>query len=222
MTKRGMRTEDLIEILAGDVKPARRLPSPAWRAALWLAIALPSVGMIVLMMSLRPDLADKLRDGRYLIEEGATVVTAILAAFAAFSGGIPGRSRWPLLLPLAPLAVWLGSLGKGCIDSWLHAGPEGLSLQPDWECLPAIAMTGAVPAIVMMMMVRRGAPLLPRTIAGLGALAAAALANAGLRLFHPQDASLMVLVWQFGTVAGLCLLCGGFGRRLLRWRHAAA
>lgn len=214
-----MRTQDLIERLAGDAAPLRPLPPPALRAALWLAVAVPAVAATVALISPRPDLADKLRDGRYLVEQGAAVTTALLAAFATFSAGVPGLPRWPLALPLVPLAVWLGSLGEGCIASWVRAGPEGLSFRPDWMCVPAIAMIGAIPAIAMAAMMRRGAPLLPKTTASLGALAAAALANAGLRLFHPQDASLMVLVWQFGTVAALCILFGSFGRRLLRWRH---
>lgn len=49
----------------------------------------------------------------------------------------------------------------------------------------------------------------------LGTLAAAALANFGLRLFHTADAALMVLVWQFGTVVLFTALAGLWGRRLL-------
>jgi hypothetical protein len=52
-------------------------------------------------------------------------------------------------------------------------------------------------------MLRCGPPLTPHTTTALGGLAAAGLGNFGLRLFHPQDAGLTVLVWQVGTV---CLL----------------
>jgi len=52
-------------------------------------------------------------------------------------------------------------------------------------------------------------------------LAAAAIGNFGLRLFHTQDAALMVLVWQVGSVALLAALAGLTGHRLLRWPHAA-
>jgi hypothetical protein len=53
---------------------------------------------------------------------------------------------------------------------------------------------------------------------GLATLAATALGAAALRIFHTQDVSLMLLIWQFGSVA---LLAGvGFfvGRRFLRWQ----
>ncbi|WP_274609098.1 NrsF family protein [Mesorhizobium sp. L-8-10] len=86
-------------------------------------------------------------------------------------------------------------------------------------CFPMIAAVGAVPALAMVTMLHKGAPLAPRVTVLLGALAAAALGNFGLRLFHPQDASLMVLVWQFGSVVLLSMLAGWNGRRILAWRH---
>jgi hypothetical protein len=95
---------------------------------------------------------------------------------------------------------------------------SGLSLQPDWFCFPAILLVGAIPAIVMVAMLRRGAPLAPHLTATLGGLAAAGLANFGLRLFHTQDASLMVLVWQGGTVLVLTIVAGSIGRLFLDWR----
>jgi len=67
-------------------------------------------------------------------------------------------------------------------------------------------------------MLRRGAPLTPHLMTALGGLAAAGLGNFGLRLFHEQDASLTVLVWQFGTVFMLSALAGWAGHYLLNWR----
>ena len=122
------------------------------------------------------------------------------------------------LLPALPAAIWLGSLGQGCIRDLIRYGRDGVLLQPDLFCLPAIALVGAVPAIVMAVMLRRGAPLTPFATMALGGLAAAALGDFGLRLFHSQDASLMVLVWQFGTVFVLSVLAGWAGRYLLSWR----
>jgi hypothetical protein len=71
----------------------------------------------------------------------------------------------------------------------------------------------------MVFMLRRGAPLAPHATGALGGLAAAALGDFGLRFFHPQDASLMVLVWQFGAVVLLSALAGTVRHRILHWRH---
>ena len=124
---------------------------------------------------------------------------------------LTGFDRRVLLLPALPFAIWFATLALGCIRSWLEFGPEGLALQPDWYCFPAILLVGMVPAIAMAVMLRRGAPLTPHVSTALGGLAAAGLGNFGLRLFHPQDASIMVLVWQMGTVFVLTALAGWAG-----------
>lgn len=215
-----MKTETLIESLTLNVDPVKPLRSPSIRTLCWFAISLPYCAVILWMMSPRPDLALKLMDARYLIEQGAALLTAVAASFVAFRLTIPGETRL-LILPIVPLAVWLGSLFQGFLQEWFRTGIASISLQNDWICLPAIVLAGAIPALSMVVMLRRGAPLAPRITVALGGLAAGALGNFGLRFFHQQDVSLMVLVWQFGTVALMSALCGLIGRRILRWPHLA-
>jgi hypothetical protein len=212
-------TDHLIESLAESARPVRPLRRPWIRVAGWSAVAIPYVALVVYLMSPRDDLAAKMSDSRFIIEQLAALGTGLTAALVAFATVVPGYSRKIIIMPTVPLAIWLGSLGEGCVADWLRWGPEGLSLRPDWLCLPAIVLVGVVPAIVMVAMLRRGAPLTPHMTAALGALAAAGLGNFGLRLFHPQDASLMVLVWQFGTVFVLSVLAGCTGRFLFDWRN---
>jgi hypothetical protein len=183
-----------------------------------MAIALPYMALVVLVISPRADLLMKLSEASYVVEQMAALATGMAAAVAGFASTIPGYSRRVLLLPVLPLAVWLGSLSEGCVEALIRLGPGGLLLRPDWFCLPAIVLVGAMPAVAMVIMLRRGAPLFPYLSAGFGALAAAGLGNFGLRVFHPQDASLMVLVWQFGSVFILTALGCCAGRVILNWR----
>jgi hypothetical protein len=215
-----METVDLIQRLAMSVRPVRLLPPPWLRTAHWLAIALSSMAIVVMLMSPRDDLLEKLSEARFLIEQAAAVATAVTAAIAAFCLVVPGHSRKRALLPIFPLVIWLGSLGYGCLQSWLQFDTEAWQVYPDWICFPSIVMVGAVPALTMVIMLRRGAPMAPRLTVSLGALAAAAVGNFGLRLFHYQDASLMVLIWQFGSVALLSALAGWSGGSILHWPHA--
>ena len=208
-----MDTEKLIERMAAMVEPVRPLARPWIRTADWLLVAIPYVAL-----SPRADLISKASEWRYVIEQLAALATGITAATVAFATVIPGYDRKFLFFPALPLAVWLGSLGEGCVEDWIHFGPDGLSLLPDWFCFPAIVLVGAVPAIAMAVMLRRGAPLSPHTTTALGGLAAAGLGNFGLRLFHSQDASLMVLVWQVGTVFILTAMAAWAGHYLLNWR----
>jgi hypothetical protein len=215
-----MKTEELIgRLAAGTEEPVRRLAAPSVRFFLWLAVSLPWVVVVVAGMGLRPDLIAKSGDLRWIVEQGAALLTAATAAVAAFCVGVPGRSRWEHMVPAPFLLLWIGAIGLGCVQDWIRPDPGGVVFEVDWACLPGIVFVGAVPGIAMAVMLHRGAPLAPFLSVGLGGLAAAELADFGLRLFHAQDAGLMVLVWQIGSVAVLTALSGAIGRRLVRWRH---
>jgi hypothetical protein len=214
-----MNTDELIERICEAPQPVRhRLSCPWNRTARWLAFALPYVTVMVLVVSPRSDLGAKLVEWRFVIELGAALFTGVIAAVAAFATTIPGLDRRFLLLPLLPLGVWLGSLSQGCLAAFIRFGPDGLALQPDWFSFAAIALVGAGPAVAMAFMLRRGAPLTPYLTTALGGLAAAGLGGFGLRFIHPQDASIMVLVWQVGTVMILSALAGTTGRYVMNWR----
>lgn len=212
-----MDTKEIVQQLVDDVRPVRRLSKPWVRVAVWLAITIPYLLAVILMMSPRPDLSDKIMETRFQIEQSLALGAGVAAAFAALTSVIPGWSRWPILAIAALVIGWLAMLSGGCVSDWVRYGEDGLVLRPDWICFPAIAMSGAVPAIAMVAMLRQGAPLKPGLSIALAGLAAAAIGNFGLRFFHPQDAGLMVLVWQFGSVIVFSLLAGLFGRRMLRW-----
>ncbi len=220
-----MDTEQLIHQLADHPAPVRRLPAPWRRAALWFAISLPYVALVVfahaMPASMPIDLPQMLHDRQFVIEQVATLLTAITAVMAAFCSVVPGYDRRILALPLLPLAIWLLSLGGGCINDWIRLGARGLELRPDWSCLPPATLIGIVPALALVIMLRRGAPLYPRITLALAALAVAALGNFGLRIYHVGDASIMVLVWHFGGVIVLALIAGWIGQLVLRWKTAA-
>ncbi|HYC14162.1 MAG TPA: NrsF family protein, partial [Stellaceae bacterium] len=104
-------TERLIERLAADAVPVRRLSPPALRAALWLlpVAALAAVG--VLVFSDLPTFVERARDPKLAIELAATLVTGIAGVLAAFELSLPDRSRLWVLLPLPALVLWIASSG---------------------------------------------------------------------------------------------------------------
>jgi hypothetical protein len=188
---------------------------------MWLAISVPYVCAVVVMEPAAIDFLGGI-DTRFALEQTAILATALTAAIAAFASVIPGHHRKIYLLPLAPLAMWLASLGQGCAHDWLRFGADGLRVRPDWECAPAAIFIGIIPAIAMVVMLRRGAPLAPGISVALGALAVAALGNFGLRIFHIGDVSIMVLVWHFGGLALISVLAGRIGCHVLNWRFVMA
>ena len=212
-------TDQLIRQLASRPAPVQRLPAPWRRAAIWLAISFPYVAAVTWLHSASFDLSQVLADRQFVIEQVATLLTAVTAVLAAFCSVVPGYDRRILLLPLLPLTVWLVSIGEGCVRDWIRLGASSLELRIDWDCLPPASLIGIVPALTIVIMLRRGAPLYPRISLVLATLAVAALGNFGLRVYHVGDASIMVLVWHFGSVIVLAVLAGWIGRLVLNWKN---
>jgi hypothetical protein len=149
-----MDTKDLIERLAADLKPVRPLWPPWARTVLWMGIALPYVAAVVWGKLTMVDPVQVVNDTRFMIEQAATLATAATAAIAAFRSAVPGFDMRVLLLPVAPLGLWLASVGHGCIQDWLQLGAEGLTIRRTG--LPALAtVIGIIPAAAMIVMLRR-------------------------------------------------------------------
>ena len=212
-----MRSEDLIKALATDAVPVRRLASPMARLGVWLTASAAYAAVIVAVMGVKPDLPLRLTDPRFAVELGATFMTSVLAAAAAFCAGCPGRPSWEQFAPLPALALWFFSLGEGCLQSFVAAGVQGLQFRLDFVCFPSILHISIVPGTLILVMIRHGAPIAPVSTTALATLAAAALGATALRLFHEQDASAMILVWQFGSVALLANLGALAGHQILPW-----
>lgn len=212
-----MKTEAFIKFIADDAMPVRRLLPPERRALLWLAMTMVYLIGAVLAIGLRPDIEEVVRDTRGLIETGAALATGILAAMAAFCAACPGRPVWERALPLPALVLWFGLLAEGALEAWTGAPRQVVTMHADFAGLLDLLLLGAPPAALALAMLRRGVPIVPVVTGGLAMLAVASLIAAALRFVHPEDASMMLLVWHFGPVVLLTLLGAAIGPRLLPW-----
>ena len=198
MAETSAATDRLIDRLAAGATPVRPLGPPWRRALLWLALCVPPFLAVIAFHWPDGETRALFGDGRLLVEQAAALATAVTAAIAAFSSTVPGAGRRFLLLPAAPLLVWLLAIGKGCLDAWPM---DGAALAPDTDCLGPMTLLAIVPAAAMIVMLRRGAPLAPRLTLVLAALACAGAVTFGLRFFHAPDATATVLVWHVGLAA---------------------
>ena len=214
-------TQQFIRRMAAHVTPVQPLPDPWIRAATWCGMSLPVLGLIVLAMPRSAGFMWTHIDRRLMLEQLAALATGVIAAAAAFATTVPGYRRWIVLLPLVPLAVWLGDLGQWRIQDDVASGSSPWSFVAHWGCLPATMMVGAFPGAMMVMMLRRGAPLTPGLTTALGAVAAGGLANFGVRFVHVADASVVVFAWHFSAVFLLSVLSALAGRSLFNWRQLA-
>jgi hypothetical protein len=202
-----MQTQQLIDSLVQDGGPVSVLPPPGARVARWLLVAPPVVLSALFLMGLRPDFGAVAPDPIWLIAQLLALATAVLAALGALVLTLPGLSTLPVGLALASMGLWMMALGAGCAVDAQNMGPGALSLVPEPECFVLIAAFGALPFVLLVTMVRRGAPLASAHAFCCSAIAAGAIGAFTLGLVHPQPLSLMVLVWQWGSV----LVLGALG-----------
>ncbi|MEO8835879.1 MAG: DUF1109 domain-containing protein [Caldimonas sp.] len=212
-----MKTSDLIAALAGNLKPVRRLRPPVVRAAGWLILAALVLALLTISQGIRPDLDQRLHDPAFAMSIAASLLTAVLAAIAAFQLSLPDRSlRW-LLLPLPALVVWLSNIGYQCLTQWVSIGPRGMSLGETARCFATLVLTGLPLSLALLVMLRYAAPLRPSAVALTASLAVAGITATALSLFHVLDATALILMWNLGTALLFVGLAGLFGRRVFQW-----
>ena len=201
-----MRTDDLLASLTQDLKPVRRVAHPLAIAAGWLAFAGLVIGLAILVFGLSPDLPRRMARGTEAAQLILAGITGVLAAIAAFELAMPDRDdRWALL-PMPTAALWIATMGFGCLQDIWALGWAGLSAGISLGCLQFIVGFGVPLTATVLWLARHAAPLRPGPVAALGALAAAAVANVGLTMVHPLDAALETLLWHGGSMALVVLL----------------
>lgn len=210
-------TPKLIDALVADAAPVRRLRPPLLRAGLWLLLAALVLGLIAVAHGVRPDLAERLRQPLFVIGMCTALATGVLAAFASFRISLPDGSRLWLLLPLPTLALWVTTIGYGCLTDWVSMSPGGPAIGEAVRCFATLLMTSVPLSIAMLVMLRYAALFRPFEVSMLGGLAVAALTAFALSLFHVLDASVMILLWNLGTAAVIAGLASLFGRSMFDW-----
>ena len=212
-----MKTDELIERLGRDVTVARPLPAPGIRTAAWMVWAVSYLVVVAVMMLATMSSAVVTPTPLFLVQQGAALVTGIMAARAAFASVIPGASNRVWVMPAIGAAVWGVSLLWAGVLDLQASGTLGVTSQSDWPCVASMAVGGLVVGAPLVWMLRRGAPLTPGLTAFLAALAALSVANIEACLTRPHAFALTVLLWHGGTVAAIAALCALMGHRWLRW-----
>lgn len=215
-----METSDLIAKLAGEAAPVRPLPSPLARLALWLLLVAVVLAFLAAVHGVRADFAVQLRQPTFLVGLAASAATGVLAALAALVASLPDRSRQWLLLPLPTLAVWVSTIGYGCLTDWVSFQPDGMHMGKAVRCFATLLVTSVPLSVALFAMIRHVARLRPTAVTMTAGLAVAALTATALSLFHVLDATIMILIWNLGVAALIVAVEGVGGRRLLAWLAA--
>jgi hypothetical protein len=194
-------TERLIERLAAEAMPVRRLRPPLLRAFLWLAPVAGALAAAILLFANLEIFARRAGDWKLALELAFTLATGVLAVIAAFELSLPDRSSAWALLPLPTLAGWILASGYACWRHWLTLGPDGWEIGESANCFRFILGVSVPLAASLILVLRRARPFAPVRVAAVGALGVAALAAFALQFFHPFDVTFMDLAVHAAAVA---------------------
>lgn len=202
-------TSRLIEQLAADAQPVRRLRPPALRAAFWLAAVGIVVALAIYGFSDLDLFLHRLESVQLDCEIAAMLLTGVLAVIAAFELSLPDRSPFWAVLPLPPLAVWFASMGYNCYQHWFT---DGWALGSSWACLKFVVGASLPLGGTLFFLLYRAAPLAPVRVATFGGLGVASIAAFALQFFHPFDVTFMDLATQMIVVGLVVLAANGYAR----------
>jgi len=213
-----VRTDDLIEALAGDSAP---LPSRALSRTLGLGLALGavvSVAVMVLWLGVRPDLMDAMRTGPFWMKFAYALSVAALGfglierlARPDGEGGVFG----PMLL--APLGVMTA---LAIYQLW--GAPEELRMtmmlgHTYQVCARNIVIVSAPIFLGLFWAMRSLAPT-RLTLSGAVAGLLAGAVGTFIYAFHcNESAAPFVAIWYTLGIAAVGVLGALLGRSLLRW-----
>jgi len=206
----------LVDRLVADVQPVRPLRSPSER--MLSSMTLPAaLLMAVAARSLRPDLTDRLRTPTFALELGLLAASAGVSTWLAFRAAAPDRgvSRWAFSLAGGLVAASVAALfSEGSRSLPVGAGFAAVGL----GCLEMTIALAALPWVILLLVLRRGAPVAPAAGGALAGAAAFLLANVAMRVVCPIDAHLHVLTWHLLPAGAAAVLSGALGAGWLgRW-----
>ena len=214
-----MKTDELIQKLAKEAGPIRKLSSLSRRLAFWLAAALLFLIPGVLLRGVRPDLAHQVVSCRFMLEGLLILALSGFSALAALALSVPGdeRSAWTRWAPAVALTAWLMLLGAHMGRIVFSSGPSTLSTGSGLFCVRDILLLSLLPGAWLMVMIRRAAPVELGLSGVLAALSAASFAALGTQFTCSIDDPLHIVVWHAATVVVIAGAGIVFGKRFLRW-----
>ncbi len=207
--------EALIDRLGTNLVPVRRLLPPWLRTVGWLLlVALVAAGLL-LHFGAAPMLQRWAATPDLAWAGIGAAVTAICAAWAAFSLGVPGRREAWALLPLPGALLWIGASGLGCLRAWIAPGTEVAGMHQSADCLVFIISFSIPLSALLIVLLRRACPLRPVLAAVLIGLASAAASASLLEICHAFDSAATDLLTHALAVAVVVAVNATMGGRLL-------
>ncbi|MFZ0500002.1 MAG: DUF1109 domain-containing protein [Steroidobacteraceae bacterium] len=212
-----MRTSDLIEILARDVRPTS--PGAVNRKLLTALVAggLVTLAIVALGLRCQPLLAAA-QQPWFWMKAAYTGLLTVAGVVIVRRLSVPGSKIGVAPVAAALVILVMLALGVGQILSAAQAGRVALWLGQSWKvCSPLIFLLAIPIYACLIAAIRRLAPTRPTLTGAAAGFAAGALAATLYGLHCPEQTAAFVATWYTLGVAAATALGAIVGRRLLRW-----
>jgi hypothetical protein len=207
----------LVERLVRDVRPVRAL-RPRRLLLVWLALQATVLAALA-VHALRPDIGAVLHRPLFVAQALALTVSGAVAAWLAVRSAFPDRAPGPRSVGLA------GALGVFGLTPSAASGPHvgGSFVAMGLPCSTMTVALASLPWVALLLLVGRGASVVPARAGLLAGAAAFLLAAAGMRAVCSLDDPLHLLAWHGGPVAlGAAVSCLVGAAFLGRWAASCA
>jgi hypothetical protein len=212
-----MRTSDLIDILARDVRPTP--PGAVNRKLLTALVAggLVTFAIVALGLHCQPLLAVA-QQPWFWMKAAYTGLLTVAGAVIVRRLSVPGSKTGAVPLAAALVILIMLALGVGQILSATQAGRLALWLGHTWKvCSPLIFLLSLPIYACLIAAIRKLAPTRPALTGAAAGFAAGALAATLYGLHCPEQAAAFVATWYTLGIAAATALGAIAGGRLLRW-----
>jgi hypothetical protein len=212
-----MRTSELIDILARDVRPT---PPGAVNRKLLTALAaggLITFAIVALGLRCQPLLA-AVQQPWFWMKAGYTGLLTVAGAVIVRRLSVPGSRLGAAPFAAALVILVIFALGMAQILSAPQAGRVALWLGRTWKvCSPLILLLAVPIYACLIAAIRKLAPTRPALTGAAAGFVAGALGATLYGLHCPEQAAAFVATWYTLGIGAATALGALAGRRLLRW-----
>ena len=206
----------LVDRMIADLRPVRRIWPLSVRLALWIALEV-AVLLLIVGHTPRADLAQQVRDPWYLVGVGIFALAGVIGASFALRAAVPGRE--PRAMEIGFLLVLTVASAFLLLHEPFNASLSvGKFIATGLPCALGIMMFAALPWFALLWAVKRAAPLSPGLDGALIGAAAFLCSFALMRVDCPIDEGLHLFMWHFLPAVGGIALSAFVGTVFLKRR----
>lgn len=219
MVSNAASNDRLIDVLAADLTPIRRLTSPLRRVLAWLALVAGLAVVLVMVHDPEPVVRRFAASFDLCASAIGSMLTAVLAGIAAFQLSLPDRKPGWALVPVPAIILWIGASTVHCLGPPPDVGDSPVALGGTDNCLIFILGVGVPLSILCIFMLRSGYSLRPNLTSIVCGLACSAAAATLLNFVHAHDVTAPDLAVHAFAVCVVTLTTRIFGSRFLTGKN---